>query len=65
MQSCRKCCASAEISVIALAGFIFIKFLTTALDPLYRGQAYVCIFVFPFLGTTYLGTNSIVVIRVL
>ena len=27
MQSCRKCCASAEISEILLAGFIFIKFL--------------------------------------
>ena len=31
MQSCRKCCASAEISEVLSAGFIFIKFLATPL----------------------------------
>ena len=31
MHSCRKCCASAEISEILLAGFISIKFLATHL----------------------------------
>ena len=34
MQSCRKCCASAEISDNLLAGFIFIKFVATPLASL-------------------------------
>ena len=47
MQSCRKCCASTEISESLLAGFILIKFLVTPVCCLFS-SVYTCITIIDF-----------------
>ena len=50
MQSYRKCCATAEISEILLAGFVLIKFLATSLQSVNQSTFYplFCLFTWQY-----------------